>query len=106
MTARRAALLFGAAFCALAMVLGSLWGRLAATPLRETEAINRWAAVYVAEAGAGASVSDCAARPSASAGVWMILRCVAPGAETSPRVYVIGPDGALMETASTEWPST
>lgn len=52
----------------LGLVLG-----LRAQGMTETRAIERVAARYVAETGA--RPSDCAARPAASAGLWLVVAC-------------------------------
>jgi hypothetical protein len=57
-----------AAVAVLGLVLG---GRAATTT--ETEVIDRVAARYVAETGAVRE--DCAARPAASAGLWLVVAC-------------------------------
>ena len=41
----------------------------------ETEVIERFAVRYLAEAGAGATRSDCAARPAQSEGLWLVVAC-------------------------------
>lgn len=55
----------------LALLLG---GR--ATTTTETQVIERMAARYLDDAGAGASPSDCAARPAVSDGLWLVVACV------------------------------
>ena len=57
-----------AAVAALGLVLG---GRAATTT--ETEVIERVAARYAEETGGGRS--DCAARPAASAELWLVVSC-------------------------------
>lgn len=59
-----------AAVVAFALLLG---GRTALTT--PTEVIARMAARYQTEAGAGASASDCAARPAQSDGLWLVVSC-------------------------------
>lgn len=59
-----------AAVAGIGLMLG---GRAALTT--ETEVIEQVAARYLAEAGAGAARSDCAARPAASADLWLVVIC-------------------------------
>lgn len=64
-------LALAAAAAGLALLLG---GRMVTTT--ETRVIDRVAARYLGEAGAGAALSDCAARPAASDGLWLVVACV------------------------------
>lgn len=48
---------------------------LRAVGITETEVIDRVAARYVREAGEEARHTDCAARPAASAGLWLLITC-------------------------------
>lgn len=76
---------------ALVVLTGYLGLRLG-QPLSETQIISRYAARYVAEAGAGAQVTDCAATPHPDAR--MIVVCHhADGATYS---YVVGARGELF----------
>lgn len=59
------------ALVALTGVIGFLLGARSATP-GETEVITRMAALYVEEGG---QATDCAARPAASDGLWLVVRC-------------------------------
>ncbi|WP_210877079.1 hypothetical protein [Roseovarius autotrophicus] len=59
----------------LAGVLGLLMG-LRALNTTETDVIERIAARYVAETGGEARLSDCAATPASSAGLWLVVACV------------------------------
>lgn len=60
------------ALCGCAIVLGLTFGQKV-FKLSETEVINAFAARYVAETGGQST--DCAAQPSARAGVWIIVTC-------------------------------
>ncbi|MFK7938935.1 MAG: hypothetical protein AB8B82_06120 [Roseovarius sp.] len=57
---------------ALALLLG--W-RVATTT--ETAVIEKVADLYVADAGDSAARTDCAARPAASDGLWLVVTCAA-----------------------------
>ena len=103
---RRDVLALGAVLCLMAAVLGTLWGRQAASPPSETEVINRWAADYVAEVGAGAELTDCVATPGRAEGVWLIIRCTPAKEDLGARVYVVAPDGTRLDPAELEGPST
>lgn len=59
-----------AAVAGIGLMLG---GRFVGTT--ETEVIERYAARYLAEAGAGAVRSDCVARPAQSEGLWLVVAC-------------------------------
>lgn len=56
-------------------VLGWMLGARSMTQ-GETEVINRMAALYVEEGG---RATDCAARPAASDGLWLVVRCGCKG---------------------------
>ncbi|MCM2560846.1 hypothetical protein M8744_01690 [Lutimaribacter sp. EGI FJ00013] len=64
-----------AALVALAGVLGWLMGARSTAP-NETAVIARMAALYAEEGG---QISDCAARPAASDGLWLVVRCACDG---------------------------
>lgn len=57
---------------AVAAGLGLLLGKRAVTTT-ETDVIEQVAARYVAETGA--ALTDCAARPAASTGLWLVVAC-------------------------------
>jgi len=59
---------------AAAAGLGLLLGGRAATTT-ETDVIERVAERYLAEAGAGAARSDCAARPAVNDALWLVVAC-------------------------------
>lgn len=59
-----------AAVAGIGLMLG---GRSVGTT--ETEVIERFAARYLAEAGAEAALSDCTARPAQSEGLWLVVAC-------------------------------
>ena len=60
-----------AAFVALSGYLGWQMGQ----PMSETEIINRYAQIYVSNAGDGALVSDCYATPNTRPEVRLVVRC-------------------------------
>lgn len=62
------------ALIAVVAGIGLLLGGRAVTTT-ETQAIERMAALYLDEAGRGAQRSDCAARPAASADLWLVVTC-------------------------------
>ncbi|MDR9394589.1 MAG: hypothetical protein RI571_09795 [Roseovarius sp.] len=61
----------------------------------ETAVIERVAARYVAEAGGGAAVSDCAARPARSARLWLVIACDA--GEGPKRTYFVDDYGRVAD---------
>jgi len=65
-----------------------------AANLTETDVINRFAAQYLKDAGAGASVNQCAARPSTLSGVWLVVTCTAPAGRQYR--YFAAPSGARI----------
>jgi len=65
-------------------VLGWLLGVRSVTP-GETEVINRMAALYVEEGG---RATDCAARPAASDGLWLVVRCGCAETEAAREYFV------------------
>ena len=88
-----------AALVALAALVGYLLGARSAAP-GETEVIERMAALYAEEGG---RISDCAARPAASDGLWLVVRCTCGGAVREYFVDVYGrlahrrAEGVLMQ---------
>ena len=68
-------------------VFGLILGGRAVTTT-ETEAIERMASRYLDEAGKGAELSDCAARPAASEDLWLVVTCGA-------HEYFVDPYGRL-----------
>ncbi len=79
-----------AALVALAGVLGWLMGVRSTAP-GETEVIERMAALYAEEGG---QPTDCAARPAASDGLWLVVRC-ACGGDRAVREYFVDDFGRL-----------
>lgn len=77
-----------AALVALAAVMGYLLGARSAAP-DEAGVIARMAALYAEEGG---RASDCAARPAASDGLWLVVRCACAGAA---REYFVDDFGRL-----------
>ena len=65
---------------------------------RETEIINRYAAIYVSMAGEGAALTDCAATVHPDPAVRMVINCANPNGLTT--TFYVGPRGeALPEPA-------
>lgn len=62
------------ALIAVVAGLGLMLGGRAVTTT-ETEVIERVAERYLGEAGADAARTDCAARPAASADLWLVVAC-------------------------------
>ncbi|MDX8352355.1 hypothetical protein [Cognatiyoonia sp. IB215182] len=81
---------------AFAGYLGLRAGRLPS----ETEIINRYAALYVAEAGAGAQMTDCAAIPHPDPTIRMTVMCQPPKGDAI--TYLVGPRGGLVARAGSE----
>ena len=73
MSLRQVAFTVLGAFLALVAVIGLRLGWLAAS-LTETDVIERYAAAYLAEAGAGAALSNCHAETGQ--GHWVKLRVI------------------------------
>lgn len=46
--------------------------------LNETDVISHYAALYVAETGGEAKVTDCVARPGGQSDIWLVVRCEQP----------------------------
>lgn len=69
--------LFVLPLVALALVVANLGLRtgLQQATLTETEVINRYAARYLDEGAAGASLRDCLAVPSDADALWLVVRC-------------------------------
>ena len=65
-------------------------GVIAAT-ITETDVINRYAQEYLRDAGAGASLTDCHARPgTAEPGSWIVVVCAGPDGRRSYHVNRFG----------------
>lgn len=65
-------------------------GLIAAT-ITETDVISRYAQDYVAEAGAGAALTDCHARPgNEEPGIWIVVICAGPDGVRSYHVNRFG----------------
>lgn len=95
--------LFFAPLAALVMAVAALGlrqGYVRAT-LTETDVINRYAAQYLQEAGPGAALTDCLARPGQRAGVWLVVICTAP-AQAGSYAYYVNRLGALEFRAGPE----
>ncbi|PKQ14015.1 MAG: hypothetical protein CVT70_00710 [Alphaproteobacteria bacterium HGW-Alphaproteobacteria-1] len=80
----------------LAGVLGLMLG-LRAFDTTETEVIERVAARYVAETGG--TVSDCAAWPATSAGLWLVVIC---GSEGGRVEYFVDRTGRVADRQEDE----
>jgi len=84
---------------ALIVLAGYLGYRLG-QPVSETEIITHFAAIYVAEAGAGAAMTDCLAVAGQQDGVRLVVVCEHPGGEVYR--YPAGPRGQLVSEAQGE----
>ncbi|KJS42158.1 MAG: hypothetical protein VR71_15975 [Roseovarius sp. BRH_c41] len=82
------------ALIAAAAGFGLMLGGRAATTT-ETEVIERVVAVYLSDAGVGAARSDCAARPAASADLWLVVAC-------GPYEYFVDAYGRLVHVNAPE----
>jgi hypothetical protein len=80
----------------LAGVLGLMLG-LRAIGATETEVIERVAARYVAETGG--VVTDCAARPATSGGLWLVVIC---GSESGRVEYFVDRTGRIADRQENE----
>lgn len=87
-----------APFCGLVILAGYL-GWQFGQPVTETDIINRFAARYVGEAGAGAAVTDCLAQPSPRADVRLVVICTHPDGAVFR--FPSGPRGALVPDGAT-----
>ena len=74
-----------------------------AANITETDVINHYAALYVAEGPEGASLSDCAAQPGAETGVWLVINC---GGAAHIVQYRVDRFGRLVEGAGVGGPET
>lgn len=83
-----------AAMVALAGVLGFRMGQ----PLSETDIINHFAAVYLAQAGNGAAPTDCLAIANPDPAIRLVVVCTHPGGAVYQ--YPVGPRGRLIAPAS------
>ncbi len=79
-----------AGLVAFAGILGFRVGQ----PVTETDIINRYAAEYVAEFGAGAVLTDCLAT-AGTGNVRLVVRCQHPDGREA--IYPAGPRGGLLE---------
>ena len=70
----------------------------------ETEVINRYAALYLEDAGAGAALTDCVAYPSDALGVWLVVRC-APLSRAGAYEYHVNRVGGLAFMHTPKLPS-
>lgn len=69
-------------FAGLVVIAGIVGYRMGQLP-GETEIINRYAATYVAMAGDGAALTDCAATPHPDPAVRLVINCAHPGGLTT-----------------------
>lgn len=79
---------------ALLLLVGAVYvfrlGMIAAR-IAETDVINRYAAVYMAETGAAAALEDCHARPGLDEpGIWIVVICAGPEGRRSYHVNRFG----------------
>lgn len=74
-----------------------------AANMTETDVINHYAAIYVAEGPEGAKVSNCAARPGDTENVWLIVSC---GGAAHVVQYRVDRFGRLVDQAGIEVPET
>ncbi|MDO5757431.1 MAG: hypothetical protein Q4P24_07935 [Rhodobacterales bacterium] len=75
-------------------VIGLSLGRKAMRG-NETDVIVQVAARYVAEAGRGALLTDCTARPATSRDLWLVVTCIRPGGQG--REYFIDRFGGVRQ---------
>ncbi len=85
------------ALVAASLVIGLSLGRKAARDT-ETEVIRQIAARYVAEQGGRARMTDCAARPAVSGGLWLVITC--KGSAGKGREYFIDRFGAIRHAGT------
>ncbi|WP_342075241.1 hypothetical protein [Yoonia sp. SS1-5] len=78
-------------------------GLRAGTVPTETEVINRYAATYVATAGDGAALTDCAATSHPDPIVRMVIHCAHQSGLTT--TYFVGPRGESIDPSSLQEPS-
>ncbi|KIN61426.1 hypothetical protein Z945_2418 [Sulfitobacter noctilucae] len=74
-----------------------------AAQITETDVINHYAAIYVAEGPEGARVTDCAAVPGQEEGVWLVVNC---GGAAHIVQYRVDRFGRLIEGDALEGPQT
>lgn len=74
-----------------------------AANITETDVINHYAAIYVAEGPEGAKVTDCAARPGTADGVWLVVSC---GGAAHLVQYPVDRLGRLVDPVAPEGPQT
>lgn len=84
-------------FAALVVVAGIVGYRMGQLP-DETEIITRYAASYVAMAGAGAALTDCAATTHPDPAVRLVINCAHPGGLTT--TFYVGPRGEALPQPS------
>lgn len=89
----------------LTVVAGLLVFRMGyvAAHMTETDVINHYAALYVAEGPKGARVTDCAARPGDAKGVWLIISC---GGAAHVVQYHVDRAGRLVDGSNAAGPRT
>ena len=76
-----------AVFLVFWAIVGFRYG-VKAQDTSETDVINRYAALYLEDAGEGAALTDCVAYPSTDLGIWLVVSCAAPLRAASVDYYV------------------
>jgi hypothetical protein len=71
-------------------------------PVTETEIINKFAAMYVAEQNGAAHVTDCIATPNLRTDVRLVVRCTHP--DGTVHLYYSGPRGELRDDTDLQEP--
>lgn len=77
-------------------------GLMLASPVSESTIIVRYAKAYVAEAGAGARITQCVGLPGGGVGVRLTVKCVHPNGRVY--MYLAGPRGELRAPAPQQEP--
>ncbi|MFK7838145.1 MAG: hypothetical protein AB8B60_18190 [Sulfitobacter sp.] len=92
-------------FVVLTVVAGLLVYRqgYVAAHITETDVINHYAEIYVAEGPEGAKVTDCAARPGDETGIWLIISC---GGAAHIVQYRVDRFGRLIGNTQVDGPRT
>ena len=79
-------------------VLAGYVGLQLGQPVTETDIINQYAAIYVAENGHAAKMTDCLATPSQHPDVRLVVRCTHP--DGTIHSYFAGPRAELRDPTS------